>query len=130
MSEDDPDIETQIADMPPEMPVPPDIDSLIQKQQKNLQSLYQASAEMYNAYASRDQLRSDLAASLADEINNVFTIAAAVKTSQQALVSIPLVLAAANSAFAGIPAAQENIEATTAAALTKFTKGMNSPGGE
>lgn len=109
-----------------QMPVPPDIASLIEKQQKNLQAMYKASATMYKAYPARDQAFSTLGATLGAEITSVHVIADAVHSPDQALASIPLVLAAANTAFATIPLTEAAITATTEAATAKFSSDMKS----
>lgn len=104
-----------------QMPAAPDIGALIQKQQKNLQAMYKASEKMFTAYPARDKALSSLGETLGIEITSVFTIAEAVHTPQQALASIPLVLAAANTAFASIPVTEAAITAKAETAVADFS---------
>lgn len=102
-----------------EMPVPPDLSALYQEHREKLNEAYANSSAAFEAFKQRDAQIGALSQAYQEEIVKVFTITQAVVNPPTAIASVPLVLSAANEAFAKAP--------VTEAALKALIEGTFSP---
>ncbi|WP_339631263.1 hypothetical protein [uncultured Sneathiella sp.] len=105
-----------------EMPIPPDLTSLFQKQTQQIAAACQKANEAFAVFKSRDQDVATLTASLNSEVNEVFMMAAAAKTPQLAVATIPPVLALANTTFAQVPITEQKAVSEIQQKFAPFTK--------
>ncbi|GLQ06237.1 hypothetical protein [Sneathiella chinensis] len=104
----------------PEMPPPPDLSAVFEEQQKKLSEAYAASQQAFQVFSQRDAEIGALTAKYQEEMIKVLTIAKAVQNPPMAIASIPVVLAAANQAFALAPVADLKLKTTIEAAFAPF----------
>jgi|GEM_PF-3363635 len=81
------------------MPSPPDLASLYKEQKNKLEEAYKASSSAFDVFKIRDSALTELNAVYTEEIIKVFEIAKKVINPPTALLSVPLVLSAANEAL-------------------------------
>ncbi|MEX1034899.1 MAG: hypothetical protein WDZ54_03020 [Sneathiella sp.] len=105
-----------------EMPSPPDLTSLFQKQTQQIATAVQKANEAFAVFKNRDQDVASLTESLNSEINAVFMMAAAAKTPQLAIATIPPVLALANTTFAQVPVTDQKTGSEIQQAFAPFSK--------
>ena len=104
-----------------EMPPPPDLSSLFKAHSAGIEAACQKAGAAFSAIGARDQDLGTLVTKLGAEIEQVFTIAAAAKSPQLALASIPPVLALANTAFAAVPATDQKTQTALKDAFAPFS---------
>ncbi len=85
------------------MPPPPDLSSLFQQQTAEINAACEKAGQAFTVFKSRDQDVASLVQTLSSEVQKVLMIAAAAKSPELAIASIPPVLALANAAFATVP---------------------------
>ncbi|MEP3247323.1 MAG: hypothetical protein ABJN40_09665 [Sneathiella sp.] len=83
-----------------QMPEPPDLSALYQEQSQKLKQAQSEASQAFGVLRERDQKVGALANMYQEEIVKVLAIAKAVSDPISAVASIPVVLAAANAAFA------------------------------
>jgi hypothetical protein len=103
-----------------DMPVPPDLSSLFQKQTQQISDACQKASQAFSVFKTRDQDVATLTQTLTSEVNQVFMLAAAAKTPQLAMATIPPVLALANTAFAKVPVADQKTASEIQQAFAPF----------
>ncbi|MCG8491710.1 MAG: hypothetical protein MI743_08870 [Sneathiellales bacterium] len=91
------------------MPQPPDLSELYQKQKDELEKAFKTATAAYEVFQQRDQQLATLTDVYQAEIVKVLAIAKAVATPISAVASVPVVLAAANEAFAQAPVTDQAI---------------------
>ncbi|WP_025899727.1 hypothetical protein [Sneathiella glossodoripedis] len=79
---------------------PPDFTDLFEKQTAALADAAKASNACFEAIRSQDKILETLSSAYSAEIEQVFTIAKAVKNPPMAIASVPVVLTLANTTFA------------------------------
>lgn len=94
--------------MSDEMPAPPDLSALFQQHTQKINDACQQANKMFDAIKIRDQNVNTLTQTLTQEVNQVFTLAAAAKTPELAMLTIQPVLAVANLAFAQVPTTEQS----------------------
>ncbi|MBL4666715.1 MAG: hypothetical protein JKY04_05005 [Sneathiella sp.] len=102
-----------------QLPMPPDLSALYQEHRSKLNEAYANSSAAFDIFKQRDAQIGALSQAYSQEIVKVFTIAQAVVNPPTAIASVPLVLAAANEAFAKAP--------VTEAAITGMIEGAFAP---
>jgi hypothetical protein len=105
-----------------EMPAPPDLSSLFQKQTQQINDACQKAAQAFSVFKTRDQDVATLTQTLTAEVNQVFLLAAAAKTPQLAAATIPPVLALANTAFAAVPVTEQKTATEIQQAFAPFSR--------
>ncbi|MEH6401867.1 MAG: hypothetical protein V7750_00750 [Sneathiella sp.] len=103
-----------------DMPSPPDLTSIYEEQKTKLEVAYKASSAAFDVFKARDAALSELTTAYNEEIIKVFEIAKKVTSPPTALVSVPLVLAAANEALAKATATDLAITSAIEAAFSEF----------
>ncbi|MBL4907553.1 MAG: hypothetical protein JKX94_08885 [Sneathiella sp.] len=103
-----------------EMPTPPDLSTLFQEQRDKLNNAYKESSKAFDVFNKRDVAFAALTTAYQQEIVQVLTIAKAVTTPVTAIASIPVVLAAANAAFAKAPVTEQTVTALIEEAFSAF----------
>ncbi len=103
-----------------EMPSPPDLTSLFKDQSDKLDQTYKASSAAFDVFAQRDAQFAALTSAYQQEIVKVLTIAQSVANPPMAIASVPLVLAAANEAFAKAPVTEQAVTALIEARFATF----------
>ncbi len=106
-----------------EMPTPPDLTSLFKEHKAKLDQAYKDSSAAFDVFKQRDAQFAALTAAYQQEIVQVFTIAKAVTTPPTAIASVPVVLAAANAAFAKAPVTEQAVTAMVEEAFSAFKSG-------
>lgn len=106
-----------------EMPRPPDLTSLFKEHKAKLDKAYKESSKAFEVFQKRDAQFAALTAAYQQEIIQVFTIANAVTTPPTAIASVPVVLAAANAAFAKAPVTEQAVAAIVEEAFSAFKSG-------
>ncbi|MCF8467502.1 MAG: hypothetical protein K9G33_08890 [Sneathiella sp.] len=104
-----------------EMPAPPDLSSLFQKQIQQINDACQKASQAFSVFKARDQDVATLTQSLTTEVNQIFMLAAAAKTPQLAMATIPPGLALANTAFASVPVTEQKTAAEIQQAFAPFS---------
>lgn len=104
------------------MPTPPDLAPLFKQQAGKLKDVYKASSEAFSVFAKRDVQFAALTDAYQQEIIKVLTIAKAVVNPPTAIASVPVVLAAANEAFAKAPVTELAVTALIEASFSAFKK--------
>jgi len=102
------------------MPSAPDLSALYQKHSDTLKGAYRQSGTAFDIFAERDAQVGALAHAYQDEMVKVFTIAKAVQNPTMAIASVPLVLAAANMAFAKAPVTEQSVTSLIEDAFKPF----------
>ncbi|TNE35702.1 MAG: hypothetical protein EP348_08370 [Alphaproteobacteria bacterium] len=120
-TENNDDSKDETAEAVDAMPTPPDLTSLFQKQTNDINTACQQAAQAFSVFKTRDSDVQTLAQTLSAEVQQVFTMAAAVKTPQMALASIPPVLLVANTAFATVPVTDQKTQGEIQQAFAPFT---------
>ncbi|MBO0333066.1 hypothetical protein J0X12_05555 [Sneathiella sp. CAU 1612] len=105
-----------------EMPVPPDLTSLFQQQTQQINEACENASQAFAVFKSRDSAVASLTQSLNSEVNEVFMMAAAAKTPQLAMATIPPVLALANMTFAKVPVTDQKTVSEIQQAFAPFGK--------
>ena len=105
-----------------QMPAPPCLSSVFQKHSQQIEAACQKAGQAFSAIKSRDQDLSALIETLNQEVQKVFVIAAAAKSPELALASIPPVLALANAAFAEVPLTDQKSQTALQAAFAPFAE--------
>ena len=72
-----------------DMPVPPDLTSLFQKQTQQINDACEKASQAFSVFKTRDSDVASLTQSLNSEVNEVFMMAKAAKTPQLAMATIP-----------------------------------------
>lgn len=103
-----------------EMPTPPDLTSLFKEHKDKLDKAYKDSSAAFEVFKQRDAQFAALTDAYQQEIIQVFTIAKAVTTPPTAIASVPVVLAAANAAFAKAPVTEQAVIAMVEEAFSAF----------
>ncbi|WP_169543051.1 hypothetical protein [Sneathiella aquimaris] len=88
------------SDVDDAMPEAPDLSSLFEDHQAKLEAAQKASTNAFLVFQSRDAEVQALSATYEEEVMKVLMIAKAATTPQLAAAAVPVVLAAANKAFA------------------------------
>ncbi|WP_340151788.1 hypothetical protein [uncultured Sneathiella sp.] len=104
------------------MPTPPDLTTLFQKHTQQIAAACQKANEAFAVFKSRDQDVATLTTSLNSEVNEVFMMAAAAKTPQLAVATIPPVLALANTTFAQVPVTEQKAVSEIQQNFSPFAK--------
>lgn len=102
------------------MPTPPDLAPLFKQQADKLKDAYKASSEAFSVFAKRDVQFATLTDAYQQEIIKVLTIAKAVVNPPTAIAAVPIVLAAANEAFAKAPLTELAVTALIEASFSAF----------
>jgi hypothetical protein len=105
-----------------EMPTPPDLTALFQKQTEQINEACQKANQAFAVFKTRDQDVSSLTQSLNSEVNEVFMMAKAAKTPQLAMATIPPVLALANTTFAKVPVTDQKTQSEIQQAFAPLSK--------
>ena len=105
-----------------EIPAPPDLSSLYQEQTEKLEDARKAVSKAFDVFKERDQKVGVLANSYQEEMIKVLAIAKAVTTPPTAIASVPVVLAAANTAFAQAPITEQAVIAAINASFAPLKK--------
>ncbi len=100
-----------------EMPTPIDLSPLYQEQIDKLEEAQKAASQAFDVFKERDQKIGILANSYQEEMVKVLAIAKAVSDPITAVASVPVVLAAANTAFAQAPVTEQAIIAAVNASF-------------
>ena len=103
-----------------EMPTPPDLSKLFQEQRDKLNNAYKESSKAFEVFTKRDVAFAALTTAYQQEIVQVLEIAKAVTTPVTAIASVPVVLAAANAAFAKAPVTEQTVTALIEDAFSAF----------
>lgn len=103
-----------------DMPTPPDLTALFQKQTQQINDACQKAGQAFSVFKSRDQDVATLTQSLNSEVNEVFMMAQAAKTPQLAMATIPPVLALANTTFAAVPVTDQKTQSEIQQAFAPF----------
>lgn len=103
-----------------DMPAPPDLTSLFQKQTQQINDACQKAGQAFSVFKSRDKDVAALTESFNSEVNAIFMMAQAAKTPQLAVATIPPVLALANTAFAAVPVADLKTQSDIQQAFAPF----------
>ena len=91
------------------MPAPPDLSDLYQQQTRELSEARSAALSSFDVFQQRTAQVSELVAAYETEISQVFLIAKAVQNPTMAIASVPLVLAAANTALSKASVTKKSI---------------------
>ncbi len=105
-----------------EMPTPTDLSPLYQEQTKKLEEAQKAASKAFDIFKERDQKIGVLANSYQEEMVKVLAIAKAVSDPITAVASVPVVLAAANAAFAKAPVTEQAVIAAINASFEPLKK--------
>ncbi len=102
------------------MPAPPDLSDLYKQHTQELLEAQSAALGSFDVFKQRDQQVSQLVAAYEAEISEVFMIAKAVQNPTMAIASVPLVLAAANTALSKASGTESNLNALIDAEFAPF----------
>ena len=90
-----------------EMPDPPDLSQLFNRQTDQINAACRQATQMFSALSQKDTQVQKLSAILAAEVEQVQALAAAAKTPDLAAAAAPAVIAAATAAFSQVPATDQ-----------------------
>lgn len=102
------------------MPAPPDLSDLYKQQTRELSEAQSAALSSFDVFQQRNTQVSELVAAYEAEITQVFLIAKAVQNPVMAIASVPLVLAAANTALSKASVTKNSITALIDAQFAPF----------
>ena len=102
------------------MPVPPDLSGLYKQQAQELSEAQSAALSSFDVFQQRTSQVSELTATYEAEISQVFMIAKTVQNPSMAIASVPLVLAAANTALSKASVTETSINALIDAQFAPF----------